>query len=459
MKSRNAISTLITGTSTCWLMCSLLVGLGNGCTTTEALVSGYESYYSIRADNKELAKRLDGGENPNGIGNHDNRTYLCLAIRRSDNTPAELNGLSIWDRDYEQKLDAAYRVPFDVVKLMLDHGADPNLVCNSSGFVPLEQLVAGMQERKLTFQNDDQKNGFFARKADIAILLIERGARLDVKTQFPGGFDWLPIWLAGTCNEKAMSTVLAQGVSVNVIGRESSGFPGTAPIDRALGCSSAFVKILVEAGARPGPDTVSKVIDGMLGLIDGTPRNQAKLTNSLEVLKLLVGAGAKPPNKTLADVLYMMDRSGGEQTKVILAQTLTVLLDGGADARAYYNGEAPMMRAMRDEFIAKRLVLAIQILARYGQSEAQAKAEIARQQRASDAATERERPAREAAARREAAESDSDARFRCWKDCRFRTFRNQQFNCRSGIPDDTLRSVCAGACGNLSERLERAVCR
>ncbi|HLJ49807.1 MAG TPA: ankyrin repeat domain-containing protein [Bryobacteraceae bacterium] len=195
------------------------------------------------------------------------------------------------------------------MRLLLDHGADPN-VPNAAGATALFYAAAD---------------------AEKATLLISRGAKVDVQSG-PGA---TPLLIASSAegNAALVRLMLAKGARVNVPDRIHgipallSGGGGTYPIIAAARLqNSETLRVLLAAGADPN----AKDANGATALSDAilydNPENVRLLLKAGAAVNLAIGAWKQTP---------LMAAAMHRNPKVV-----QMLLDAGADVNAVDGSES-----------------------------------------------------------------------------------------------------------------------
>ncbi|HNV70227.1 MAG TPA: ankyrin repeat domain-containing protein [Candidatus Ozemobacteraceae bacterium] len=114
----------------------------------------------------------------------------------------------------------------DIVKYLIDKGADVNFVANQ-GLTPIMNAVGHMP-------------------IDIVKLLLEKGAKIDVANDDK----MTPLhWAAYRGNSEAIALFLEKGANLKAISENVMGLGGTPLHSAALGNRADAVKLLVEKGA------------------------------------------------------------------------------------------------------------------------------------------------------------------------------------------------------------------
>lgn len=240
----------------------------------------------------------------------DSPTLLMEAARRSDPDLIRVLAAAGADvnarfRDGTTALVIAITDPIqerpDVIRALIEVGADVNTVTERDGMTPL-MMAAELNYRKQYPEivraliavgadvNARNRNGqtplmvAMVRKADTETIeaLVEAGA--DVNQRLEDGTTALMIAVSDTNKDRwaVVKALIEAGADVNAVSKK-----GNTPLILAAGTyrqSPNLVKALIEAGA----DVNAASNDG------ATPLMMAVKYNSLEVVKMLLEAGARP---------------------------------------------------------------------------------------------------------------------------------------------------------------------
>lgn len=269
------------------------------------LVSDYDSVLMValyRGDAKLAARALENGANPNAC-NSDGTTALVMAVLHSDKETvhklidrgADVNARTGLGRT---PLIAAASVPgrWEMVKLLLEKGADPNL---KGGDAPSPApVVAAGGDTPLT----EAAKSYDTRSLEI---LLDHGAKVN----------------------------------------EADNVGNTPLLNAALNANPAAVKILLARGA-------SLKAMSRLGM---TPLTAAAMRNDREIVKAMLAAGANPretDNGGSSALMWAAFSESGDPAVV------DMLIRAGADVHAKNKtGESAMTWAKKngDSLIADRL--------------------------------------------------------------------------------------------------------
>ena len=258
-------------------------------------------YAALYGDTESVRQLLKAGADPN-LKNNAGATALMWALNDLEKTKllidagADVNARSD-DGQTPLLIGTGHFGAGPVVKLLLDHGADPTVkVSNATGeMTPLAQASyagdADVVQMLLERGADVKKAGFFAMTF-AALSLCTRCIDLLVKTTEPADLNMAMFFNAPPFNDpRAAKLLLDRGADIKATDPEGRSILMLASASATLPLDT--VKNLIERGA----DVNAKSVKG------DTALDFAKRHGQTAVVDLLVHAGAKegnPPREWLA---------------------------------------------------------------------------------------------------------------------------------------------------------------
>jgi ankyrin repeat protein len=290
-----------------------------------------------------IRKLLDSGIDPNAA-NPGGETALMTAARTGKMDAVKLlldRGANVNAKDIEHEqtalMWAVTENHADVVKLLLDHGADINthtkVTMPKGEYVPARSAAASgtgiIRQRALPTADGGMTPLLFAVRdgnADLVHLLLDRGADINAAS----GNHTTPVIIALLNGQVGLATeLLAKGANPNAIDDYRRG-PLFAAIDLRNFNHDKYddlptdgrdpidlIKALIKKGADVNQKTDTVPVHGLMQFdgswvnFDGqTPFVRAALSGDIEVMRVLLEAGANPNTSTTQGTTALMAASG-----------------------------------------------------------------------------------------------------------------------------------------------------
>jgi uncharacterized protein len=243
----------------------------------------------------------------------------------------------------------------DAVKSLLIRGANPNTKENQQGQTPLMWAVAEKRARVAQVliehgadPNAHSKGGFTplmfaARVGDVESARVLLAAKVNVNEAMPASAGGMtPLLMASASGNEALSIfLLDNGADPNLWDGRASALHYAVMKGRFRPHMQALLKALLAHGADPNLRLVRSAARGIGGAPGATPFVLAAAVPDVNMMRILLEAGADPTLKTKANDTALMAAAGllqdeafTQQEQVEAVEAIKLMLELGADVNA-----------------------------------------------------------------------------------------------------------------------------